>query len=101
MSYVSEKLWSAVDMLDSADTPLRDRLANAVTGALLRLESSDFPDPGERAAFDEIMARFCTFAAIGEEGSVAASAQLLSAAEAKAAADAIRALQRRHPFPDQ
>jgi hypothetical protein len=97
-SYVAEKLWCAVDML-AGKGPIRERLTDAATGALVRLNPEDFRDVGDREAFGQIMARFRDFQAIGEEGDIAASAQLLTETQAHELAEAIRGLQREYPFP--
>ncbi len=99
-SYVTEKLWVAVDTLDSDDPSLtlRDRLTYAMTGALIRLELKDFTDPGDREAFESIKARLTNFQAVGEEGDVAASAQLLSEEDTEQLAADIRALQAKYPL---
>jgi hypothetical protein len=99
-SYVSEKLWSAADILANEERPLRDRLDDAAVSALIRLNPEDFDDLDDRAEFERIMARLTAFQAVADEGDVAASAQLLSPAEADEVASTIRRLHERYPFPD-
>jgi len=99
-SYIAEKLWVAVDTIDGDPDgmSLRDRLTYAMTGALIRLDLDDFTDPAAREAFRSIRERLTAFQAIGDEGDVSASAQLLPADEAEQLAADIRTLQAKYPL---
>lgn len=99
-SYVAEKLWAAVDILDSDRGDLRGRLTDAIVHALIRLNSNDFADLDDRATFDGVMPRLRRFEAVGDEGDIAASAQLLTEDEAERIAATIRSLQANYPFPE-
>lgn len=99
VEYVAEKLWAAVDMLEDDQTPLRERLEDAVTGALIRLEPDDFEDQEDLSAFEALMARATNFQAVAGEGDIAASLHLLSDVDAEQFVADLRSLQRKYPFP--
>ena len=99
-SYIAEKLWAAVDMLNSDRDDLRDRLTSATVHALIRLDPDDFSDPVDRATFEDIMLQLRRFEAVGDEGDIAASAQLLTEDEAEQLATSIRTLHANYPFPE-
>jgi hypothetical protein len=91
-SYIAEKLWAAVDMLDSDRGDLRGRLTSAAVHALIRLNPDDFSDRVDRATFENLMLQLRRFEAVGHEGDIAASAQLLTGDEAEQVATTIRKL---------
>lgn len=52
--YLAEKLFVGVETLGASDAPLRARLHDAWSGALVRLEEDDFPSPEFRTRFAEL-----------------------------------------------
>lgn len=95
MTYVQEKLYTAMRALATSPATIQDRLVSAYLSGLMALKAEDFEDAGDRAAFDQIMAALTSTEATGDEGQVRASAQRMSDDEAAEVARQIAELHDR------
>jgi hypothetical protein len=88
MDYVREKLYVAVHGLATSAEPLALRLEGAFVGALIRLQTDDFPER-LRGDFDELRKLATKAGPSGTEGSFAHTMRTLSMAELEDLAERI------------
>jgi hypothetical protein len=88
LDYVWEKFYAAVLILAGSQGTVQERLADAFTGQLIRLETNDLPEE-LRGDFEQLERRLTSAEPTGGEGSVDASVQSLSDEEAAHLAEQI------------
>jgi hypothetical protein len=86
--YILEKLAVAVDCLAAGFGTIQERLTNAGTSALTRLEAEDFSED-TRTDFEEIFSTLTSIEHFGDEGQIAASAGALTDERARDTASKI------------
>lgn len=79
--YAREKFWQAVDVLATSDGSIQERLAGAAL-YLTRLQPGDVPEE-QREMFTTVMRELTKEPAAGNEGTIAATTEKLSAEEGK------------------
>jgi hypothetical protein len=97
MNYTQEKLWQAVHLLVTADEPIRKRLAYAAQ-YLSRVYHVGSPDraftghPELQERFERLMERLTSTPAVAHEGTIGASTNALTDADAAQSAEEIFSL---------
>ncbi len=93
LDYASEKLAVAVDTLATGLGRIQERLADAYTSSVMRIEPErDLPAQLWRE-FNAIAAVMTSAEPVGDEGSIEASASRMSDGEAQSVAEAILKLR--------